>query len=154
MAQHAPTSFARAAPGKPSKALALRGFTLIELMIVVAVVAILASIAYPAYTRHVQNTRMVQAQSDLLELGAWMERQRTLNNTWAGMNSASLPPPRAGTAVAYEIKLTATADSFTLTAERKGPQVGHRCGNLTLNHAGVRGVVNPASGVTAEQCWR
>jgi len=52
-----------------------RGFSLIELMIVVAIVGIIAAIAYPSYSNHVRETRRTTAQADLVELAQWMERQ-------------------------------------------------------------------------------
>ena len=59
---------------------AVRGFTLIELMVVVAVVAILAAIAYPSYSNYVLRAKLRVAQGDLVALGAHLEnlRQRTL----------------------------------------------------------------------------
>ncbi|WP_366931512.1 type IV pilin protein [Thiocapsa sp.] len=51
-----------------------RGFTLIELMVVVAIVAILAGIAYPSYVDHVRRARLTDAQMVLMEAAQWMER--------------------------------------------------------------------------------
>ena len=60
----------------------VKGYTLIELMIVVAVVGILASVAYPAYKSQVEQTRRSTAQADLLELSSFMERWYTENFTY------------------------------------------------------------------------
>jgi type IV pilus assembly protein PilE len=54
-----------------------RGFTLVELMVVVAIVAILASIAYPSYTNHVKKTRRGMATGCLQENAQYMERVYT-----------------------------------------------------------------------------
>ena len=72
------------------------GFTLIELMIVVAVVAILAAIAYPSYQNQVRKTRMGQAQADMLELAQFMERCFVANNTYAGCLLPFNASPRTG----------------------------------------------------------
>jgi type IV pilus assembly protein PilE len=52
-----------------------KGFTLIEVMIVVAIVGILAAVAYPSYQDHVRKSRRAEAQSALMGLAAAMERQ-------------------------------------------------------------------------------
>ncbi len=53
------------------------GFTLIELMIVVAVVAILASVAYPSYQNHITKTHRTDAMANMLELYSFLERRFT-----------------------------------------------------------------------------
>ena len=55
------------------------GFTLIELMIVVAIIAIIAAVAFPSYQEHVRKTRRADAQTALLELSQFMERHYTAN---------------------------------------------------------------------------
>src|SRR3546814_14278566 len=66
----------------------MRGFTLIELMVVVAIIAILASIAYPAYTDYIVKTRRSAGAACLLEQARFMERYYTTN---MGYSSAALP---------------------------------------------------------------
>lgn len=59
-----------------------RGFTLIELMIVVAVIAIIAAIAYPSYMDYVRQSRRADATVALLELAQYMERYYTNNGRY------------------------------------------------------------------------
>ena len=132
-----------------------RGFTLIEVMIVVVIIGILATIAYPSYTRHVQNTRMATAQADLMELAQFMERQYSLTNRYDTnvADASDLPftaSPKDGGTTAYDIGIVTGQNTFTLTATAVGPQLGHWCGNLTLNQAGTRG----ATGADPADCWR
>ena len=132
------------------------GFTLIELMIVVAVVAVLAAVAYPAYQTQVRKGRMGQAQADMLELAQFMERCFASNNTYVGCDLPFEVSPRTGTAY-YTIRLThpgpTPRTSFLLTATRNsaGGQDQQVCGTLTLNQAGIK--TFSGSGVTAAQCW-
>lgn len=128
------------------------GFSLIELLIVIAIISLLAAIGYPSYQNHMRDTRRATAQGDLMELAQFMERQYSINNTYLdGANPPTLPftaSPGDGATAAYNIALTQTTQNqFTLTATPTGPQTGDRCGNLTLNHAGQR---------TADDnnCWR
>ncbi len=60
------------------------GFSLIELMVVVAIVAILAAIAYPNYTDTVRRSNRSDARATLLQIAQSLERYFTENNTYAG----------------------------------------------------------------------
>lgn len=66
-----------------------RGFTLIELMIVVAIVAILASIAYPAYTSSILKGKRAEGRAALAELMQQQERYMTQSNCYLGFTTAA-----------------------------------------------------------------
>ncbi len=122
-----------------------KGFTLIELMIVVAVVAILAAIAYPNFNESVLKSRRGQAKADMAETSQMLERFHTVNNTYVGFTPASLPSPKNGTA-RYTLNIATTASTFTITAAPETSQSKDKCGTMTLNQAGAK---------TAAQadCW-
>ncbi|HET9034248.1 MAG TPA: type IV pilin protein [Dokdonella sp.] len=129
----------------------LRGFTLIELMIVVAVVAILAAIALPSYDQYIRKTRRAQAKTDLLEISLALERAYTLNRTYVGFPQTFNQSPRTGTKY-YDITYpTLSATAFTITATPVAPQTGDtQCNVLSLNQRGVK----TASGTLGvEGCW-
>lgn len=117
------------------------GFTLIELMIVVAVIGILAAIAYPAYQDQVRKTRRADAQGALVELAQFMERVYTQNNTYKpGGTDPVLPfteAPKDGTTKYYDLGVQANDGTrYTLRATPKGAQVGD--GYLELDHTGAK----------------
>ncbi len=127
-----------------------RGFTLVELMIVVVIVAILAMVAYPSYVDHVRKTRRSEAQADLVELASFMERYYTENNSYTGAALPFSQSPRTGTA-RYNIALTTTAgppSTFLLTATALSDQAKDGCGNMTINQAGIHSHTGSEAG-----CW-
>jgi type IV pilus assembly protein PilE len=117
-----------------------RGFTLIELMIVVAVVAILAAIAYPSYQEYIRKSRRAQAKADLVELAQLAERHHTVQNSYSGFSLPFTQSPREGGTAHYGLALNpeVTATSFTIVATPANGQANDRCGTLSLNQAGVK----------------
>jgi len=131
-----------------------KGFTLIELMIVVAVVGILAAIAYPSYQDSIRKSRRADAKSALLELTQFMERNYTLSNRYDQDSAGAavvLPfteSPKDGTTKYYNLSIAASAaQSFTLSAAPKNAQASDACGTLSITNTGVK----TASGTG--QCW-
>lgn len=130
----------------------ITGFTLTELLIVVAIVAILAAVGYPAYTDQLQKTRRANAQAELVELASFMERWYTQNYTYqtASAGDPTLPfteSPKDSGAKFYDLEVdTFTGpDRFTLTATPKNAQTSDSCGTMTYTNTGS---VTPAT-----NCW-
>ena len=121
------------------------GFTLIEVMIVVAILGILAAVALPSYNSYIERGHRSSAKAALLEAAQFMERYRTTNFNYVDATDAApaLPAvvstaPREGVKK-YDIAVSAAdKTSFTLTATPAG-WTDATCGNLTLNNLGIKG---------------
>lgn len=145
-----------------------RGFTLVELMIVVAIVAILTAVTLPMYQEHVRNSRRQEAKSTLLRIAQLQERFYSGNNTYqaslgtllgvgagATIYSGERPTDPTGK---YVITLAAgsgagcatIACGYILTATQNAPFTDPKCGNLTLSSSAVR--TYSGTGTTRE-CW-
>ena len=68
------------------------GFSIVELLIVVAVIGILAAVAIPAYHNHVMRSRQADAYHNLLDIKAAQEMYYSMYNTYAGPYAPLLPP--------------------------------------------------------------
>ena len=140
-------------------AAACRGFTLIELMVVVAVIGFLAGIAYPSYQSSVRKARRADARSALVTTAQMMERYSTEHGA-TGYSTATLGSGSGSTVVAkatsdnsyYQISLAnLAATTFTLQAAPQGSQSADGCGTFTLDQNGVRGVSGGTLATT--DCW-
>jgi type IV pilus assembly protein PilE len=133
------------------------GFTLIELMIVMAIIGILAAIAYPSYTRHMQDSRRADCEGALMQLAAAMERNFSRNNAYSDIIAAgnfSGQCPLQGTPM-YNLSippalLTPTTYTLWATPVAGSPQANDACGRLSLTNTLQKG---QATGTLA-QCWK
>ncbi len=137
---------------------ASHGFTLVEMMIVVAIIGILAAIAYPAYTSQMQKTRRTNCEAGLMQLASAMERDFSKNgNSYrdilaAGVFAPATCPVDGGSAPTYNLSIggfNATNTTYLLTATPIGAQAGDSCGNLTLTNLLQKGQANG----TVATCW-
>ena len=138
----------------PQRARAPRGFTLIEIMVVVALVGILASIALTSYQSQTRKTRRYAAQSCLMEQAQYMERYYTTANNPMSYTGAVLPEAACKTNLAsyYTFSLTSASQGFRVQAVASGTQTGDTdCLTLELNSAAQQSSSSATASTTG--CW-
>lgn len=130
-----------------------RGFTLIELMIVLVVMSILATIAIPSYQSSIRKSRRADAQAALAEMYIRQEKWRANNTTYSSTPlQIGAPSGTAKVLQYYNFTISgATATTFTVQAAAKSgssqlddKQAGTNCATLSINQSGTRA---PAA------CW-
>lgn len=131
---------------------ASKGFTLIEVMIVVAIIGILAAIAYPSYDEYVKRGNRTEGQAFLSDVAARQERYFSQNNAYITdvANIAKLGVTANSPTGKYSIVLAGGGGGYILTANNQFSDA--KCATLTLNALGVRG--SSGSRSDKNDCWR
>lgn len=145
--------------GRPKRSL---GFTLIELMIVVAVIGILGAIAYPSYRDSVLKGRRGEARAALMDLLQQQERFMTQHNTYKVFATTDSVPFKTfvgenATSKTYNLSsekcATATSEQVCIrvvaTPVASDPQVG----NLLITSTGIKTCTGTASSTNPKLCW-
>lgn len=145
-------------------AAAMRGVTLIELMVVVAIVAIMFAVAFPSYERYIVRSKRAVGQNVLMQVADrqqqfFMDRKQyaaNLTNLGFTANPFIVDDDGSSTVATdpdavYSVSLSnVTATTYTVTAAPVGGQLKRdtQCGSLTMTQAGAKGYTGSGS-----NCW-
>jgi type IV pilus assembly protein PilE len=147
------------------------GFTLVEILVVMAMLSLLVAIALPSYASYIAKARRADARTQLMQVAQFMQRFYAANDSYQAdrANNAVLtqiPPnlrqaPSEGAAM-YRLEIpsaTLTVSSFELrmVPVSGGPMDGDKCGTFSTNSVGLKGVrigELPGSDQLRDLCWK
>ena len=132
-----------------------RGFTLIELMIVIAVLSIIVAVGYPSYLEQVKKSRRAEGMGQLLELADRMERSYSDNGTYPTAISEVYVATTDGGFYTLSI-VTANNVSFVVSAAPTGlgNQDEDKCQSFSLTSLGNKWVADGSDSSLNDYCWK
>jgi type IV pilus assembly protein PilE len=125
------------------------GFTLVELLIVIAVVSILAVIALPAYSDYVTRAKRADGIAALLKVQVLQEKYRIDNPTYGSLSDIGADSHSSESHYGISITLAADSSTYTATATPSG-FTDSKCNVLTINSNDVR---TKSGSDSLANCW-
>ena len=135
-----------------------RGFTLVELLVVVTIIAILAAVAIPAYGRYAYRARRVEGKELLLRIANAQERYYATFNGYGKLKDIGFDDPALSEKGSYQVTIKlgdgTRPQTYVATAKPVLGQANDACGDLALDNSGNK---TPAATDTARNrngaCW-
>jgi type IV pilus assembly protein PilE len=132
----------------------IRGFTLIEAMIVVAILGIIVAFGYPSYRDQVMKSRRAEGMGELLELADRLERYYSDKGTYDGVTADDIF--HSTTSKGYYTLAIVPSETdnmqFAVTATPKNGQEKDKCNIFKLTSQGVKSVIKAS--LPVDDCWK
>lgn len=144
----------------------VQGFTLIELMVVMAIVGIISAFAIPSYSEYVRRGKRAEAKATLSSAQSALEKCFQLNRTYfhspttpctisETLAGGGLPTERKNYVIKFSNNLPSATNktAYTLLATRTSSMVNDKCGDFTIDQIGNKGILNNDANATLATCW-
>lgn len=143
-----------------------KGFTLIELMVVVAIIGVLAALSFPSYESYmIKTNRNANCKTPLLEIAVLMEEHRGIHQTYPAVGGITKGSIQTKNSIPYEVSKenytfnisagpSGIASSYILECTVDTVKSADDCGSLNYDNFGRKKALNKSAGKTDAACWR
>ncbi|MHB1949261.1 MAG: type IV pilin protein [Gammaproteobacteria bacterium] len=130
----------------------LIGFSLLELLTVIAIISILSAFCFPIYSQHILQAKRSEAILSLTKLASALEQHYSIHHTYKNATLKTLGFPENVADNHYQLLLATTETSYKVAAEPLATQAKKDtlCGTLTLNTQGEKGFSGSGK---LKDCW-
>lgn len=128
-----------------------KGFTLIEILLVITLIGIMGLISYPLYTEHLTRVRRSMICAKLIDLAGHLEKYYASNNSYSNATFTNLTFSYENLATYYQLEIIAKNDFYTLKASPIGSQLKDlTCGTLIIDQSGNKNITGTGK---ISECW-